>query len=567
MPEEPAMQQPESHPVGRVKEPKATDPTSEPESEPSGDVVSGSAPEASRMAQAMSATLVGVDARPVVVEVDLANRLPSIQTVGLPMRAVKESEDRVRAAIVAGGFEWPKKRVVINLAPADLPKSGTGFDLPIAVAVLRAHGKVSEQRADDYLLIGELGLDGRLRPVPGVLAATMAAREAGLDGVIVPLSNGAEASLVDDVHVVAAETLADVAGFLDGKLDPPPVPGDAVDLQNIEGCPDLSDVRGLEWPRCALEIAAAGGHNLMLVGPPGTGKSMMARRLPSILPPLTREEALEVTRIHSAGGALAPGMGMVRRRPFRSPHHTVTPQALAGGGVPIRPGEITLAHRGVLYLDEIPEFPRAALEVLRQPLEDQAVVVARASQRVVFPADFQLVATANPCPCGFAWDRQRPCQCNPHQVQVYQGRTSGPLLDRIDLFAEVPRIAYEQLGSEAAGEASAVVRERVVAARQRQLARLDDRPQGQRSNARLTKADIEVHCRLDRGGRDLMRQAVDDGYLSPRAHDRVLRVARTVADLADRDRISDADVLDAVELRVGGHPLERKDRSSMPASA
>ena len=285
---------------------------------------------------------------------------------------------------------------------------------------------------------------------------------------------------------------------------------------------------------------------------------MLARRLPTILPPLTREEALEVTRIHSVGGILPPNTGLMMSRPFRSPHHTVTAQALAGGGVPIRPGEITLAHRGVLYLDEMPEFPRSALEVLRQPLEDQSVSVARATQRVTFPADFQLVATANPCPCGFAWDRHRACQCNPHQVQMYQGRMSGPLLDRIDIFGEVPRISYEKLGADHGGESSDEVRHRVEAARDRQLFRMGSRPHGLRSNARLTKGDMEQYCRLDTASKALLREAVDEGFLSPRAHDRVLRVARTLADLEARDAIADSHVSHAIDLRVGAHPLENQ---------
>ena len=517
------------------------------------------------VAKVMAATLVGVDACLVTVEVNLIKRLPMLQTVGLAARSVRESGDRVRAAIESLYGEFPKKRIVVNLAPADLPKTGTGFDLPIAVGILRGWDKVQEGRVEGYLMLGELGLDGLLRPVPGVLAAALAAREGGLRGIVVPRANRAEADLVSGLDVVGARSLGQVVGFLNGDEDARMDGEGEEDQDDTAGPvqwffaePDLSEVRGLEWPRLALEVAASGGHNVMFVGPPGTGKSMLARRLPTILPSLTREEALEVTRIHSAGGILPPNTGMVRSRPFRSPHHTVTPQALAGGGVPIRPGEITLAHLGVLYLDEMPEFPRSALEVLRQPLEDQQVSVARATQRVTFPADFQLVATANPCPCGFAWDRHRACQCNPHQVQVYQSRMSGPLLDRIDIFGEVPWISYEKLGADQGGEASATVRHRVEAARDRQLHRLAGRPEGMRSNARLSKADMEKHCRLDQASRALLREAVDEGFLSPRAHDRVLRVARTLADLEEREAIADSHVSHAIDLRVGAHPLENQ---------
>jgi len=487
---------------------------------------------------------VGVDAPAVTVEVHLGPGLPGFAIVGLPEKAVQESKDRVRGAMVNAGFELPQWKVTVNLAPADLPKEGGRFDLPIALGILAATGQVDGRRLDGLELLGELALSGGLRPVRGTLPAALAARAAGR-ALVVPRENAAEAALVRDLVVLPATHLLEVCAHLSGAspLEPhaataPAAPADAA-------APDLAEVRGQAHAKRALAIAAAGGHSLLMVGPPGTGKSMLAARLPGILPPLGEAEALETAAVVSlAQGALNPAEFF--RRPFRAPHHTASAVALVGGSGNPRPGEISLAHNGVLFLDELPEFDRRVLEVLREPLETGRILVSRAARQAEFPARFQLVAAMNPCPCGYLGDnRGRACRCTPDQVARYLGRVSGPLLDRIDVQIEVPAVPAEWLdgGGECVEEPSAAVRERVGIARQRQLAR-----QG-RTNAELGPGELGRFCALPADARRLLHHAVERLRLSARAHHRILRLARTIADLDAAEGIDAAHVAEAVGYR------------------
>jgi magnesium chelatase family protein len=502
------------------------------------------------LSKVLSGAILGIEAYLVEVETDISPGIPCYTLVGLPDNAVRESRERVSSAISNSGYSFPLKRVTLNLAPADIKKEGAAFDLPIALGLLAASGQISDSRLGEYLVLGELSLDGRLKPVRGALPVAASCRKLGIRGLVLPRENAPEAAIVGGLEVIGVDSLAEAAGFLSGdrKVEPTRVDPDRLFDVHSRYPVDFSEVKGQEHAKRALEVAAAGGHNLLLIGPPGSGKTMLTRRLVTILPRMTIEEAIETTRIHSVAGLTGSSQALVATRPFRSPHHTISDAGLIGGGRIPRPGEVSVAHNGVLFLDEMPEFNRNVLEVLRQPLEDGEVCITRSMTSITYPARFMLACAMNPCPCGYLTDPNHACHCTPVQIQRYLGHISGPLLDRIDIQVEVPAVPFEHLADKQAGESSEAIRARIERCRQTQTERFRGED-GIHCNAHMRRSQVREFCVLSRETESLLRQAMAHFGLSARAHDRILKVARTIADLAVSPDLKPEHVAEAIQYR------------------
>jgi magnesium chelatase family protein len=503
------------------------------------------------LSKVLSSSVIGIEAHTVEVEVDISARgLPHFSMVGLPDAAVKESRDRVRAALKNIGFNFPLKQITVNLAPADLKKEGSAFDLPIAIGIIASEGLIDPEALKGYIFTGELSLDGKIKPVRGALSMALLVRSLSLRGIILPSVNAPEAAVVDNTVVLGMDNLPDVIAFLRGEKEIEPVTADVAETMKAHSSyeDDFSEVKGQEHSKRALEVAAAGSHNILMIGPPGSGKTMLSKRLPGILPGMTFDEALETTRIHSVAGLLKDGQPLLAIRPFRAPHHTISDVALIGGGQVPKPGEVSIAHNGVLFLDEIPEFKRNVLEVLRQPLENGEVTVSRAVASITYPASFMLVSAMNPCPCGYLGDPKHQCTCSPSQVYRYRRRVSGPLLDRIDIHVEVPAVPYKELSNEYAGEPSSAIRERVLKARSIQLERFV----GEKiyCNGQMKTRHIKKYCRLQEDAHNLLDNAMQKLGLSARAYTRILKLSRTIADLESSGDIQPHHISEAIQYRT-----------------